>query len=372
MRNSTIAITAGLLLTAPSLSAQALGSPLARWDKDFSRIGGAVELPDGRVVIVDNLDGIVFIGAASGGAVTQLGRQGDGPDEYRRPWAPVRGLGDTVLIHAQNRLVRVTPTGRIAGSHAFASRALGGGVGPPRGVDRMGRIYWDRPVIRDPQTNAIKRQQQFEIVRYRPGNDQVDVVATANDHAPELHDQRFHPYPQRDEWVVDPDGSVRIVRARDYSVDVVRDRRVVSSGPAIPFRPVRIDASAREAHRMARAANAPMVSFNGRSAASTTGVTPERMAQMRRDYPDDMFPEHKPPFIENGTFRSPDGHLWVVRSPPGDAPPRRVDILDIDGRRIREIDLPAGRRLLGLDRRGIYLVHEDDDGLQYLERYAWP
>ena len=50
----------------------------------------------------------------------------------------------------------------------------------------------------------------------------------------------------------------------------------------------------------------------------------------------------------------------------------RVDVLDLSGRRIRELALPAGRRLVALDRGGVYLVREDDDGLQYLERYGWP
>lgn len=362
-----------IAIIPPSLTAQSLGAPVAIWQQDFSRIGGVAELPDGRVVIVDNLDELVFVGAATGGGVTQLGRQGDGPDEYRRPWSPVRGPGDTILVHAQNRLVRVTPAGVIAGSHPFASRALGGGVGPPRGVDIRGRVYWDRPVIRDPQSNAIKRQQQFEIVRLLLGSETVEVVATASDHAPEQHDERFHPFAQRDEWVPDPDGSIRIVRARDYSVDVVRDRRVVRTAAAIPFDPARITTSDREDYRYARAANAPSVSFGGRSAATGSGVTPERLAQMREAYPDEMFPTHKPPFIEGGTFRSPGGHLWVTRSPDaGESRPRRVDVIDETGRRIREIDLPAGRRLLGLDRRGVYLVREDDDGMQRLERYAWP
>lgn len=373
-RNLLLPILAALLTVSPvALSAQDIGPPVARWERDLSRIGGVSELSDGRVIVVDNLDGLVFIGAATGGTVSQLGRPGDGPDEYRQPWSPVRSLGDTVLIYARNRLVRVTPAGVLAGSHSFTSASLGGGVGPPRGVDRDGRVYWDRPVIRDPVTNAIKRQQQFEIVRFRPGKSGLEVVATASDHAPELHDNRFYPFAQRDAWVVEPDGAIRIVRARNYSVDLVRDGRVVSSGPAIPFTPIRIDASDRESYRLARAANAPSMSFNGRAAQAGRGVTRERLARMREAYPDGMFPAQKPPFVEDGVFRSPGGQIWVVRSPAtGTTRSRRVDVLDAGGRRIRELELPAGRKLLALERRGIYLVEEDEDGLQYLERYGWP
>lgn len=361
------------IVLPPLLLAQRLGPPVATWHRGFSRIGGVAELPDGVVVIVDNLDGIVFLGEAGGGTVRQIGRPGDGPNEYRRPWSPVRGPGDTVLVYAQNRLIRITPTGTISGSHPLSPRALGGGVGPPLSVDAQGRVYWDRPVIRDPETNAIKRQQQFQIVRFRPGTDIIDIVATAHDHAPELHEQRFHPFPQRDAWVIDPDGTVRIVRARNYSVDVVRNRRVVNSGPAIPFESIRIGADDRGAYRTARAANAPTVSFGAGTRGGSAGVTPARLAQMREAYPDGMFPEYKPPFIEDGVFRSPYGQLWVVRSPAAGAlHGLRVDVLDHDGRRIHELDLPVGGKLVGLNRRGVYLVQEDDDGLQYLARYAWP
>lgn len=372
---TAIALACLVVASLRTLSGQTLGTVATRWEYGFSRVGAAAELPDGRVIVVDNLDGLVFIGAATGGTVTPLGRQGDGPDEYQRPWSLVRSLGDTVLVYARNRLVRVTPAGAISGSHPFGPGSLGGVVGPPGGVDRDGRIYWDRPVIRDPRTNAIERQQQFEIVRFHPGKGAVEVVATASDHAPALHDNSFHPFAQRDAWVVEPAGVVRIVRARDYSVDVVRHGQVVSSGPAIPFQPIRIEASDREAYRLARAANVPSVRFNGRGAANGRGVTvtPARLAQMREAYPDAIFPEHKPPFIEDGVFRSPSGHLWVVRSPViGASQGDRVDILDESGRRIRELDLPSGRRLLGLEGRGIYLVHEDEDGFQYLERYSWP
>jgi hypothetical protein len=94
---------------------------------------------------------------------------------------------------------------------------------------------------------------------------------------------------------------------------------------------------------------------------------------MREAFPDEMFPVHKPPFVERGAFRSPGGNIWVVRSPVGNRlNGDRVDVLDSNGRRIREVQLPTGRHLVALDRRGVYLAHEDEDGLQFLERYTWP
>lgn len=366
-------IAALAAVLAQPLAAQGLGPPAARWDRDFSRIGGVAELADGRVVIVDNRDFLLYIGAAQGSGSEQLGRTGDGPDEYRRPFSLVRAPSDTILVYAQNRLLRVAPSGKLAGTIPFVPTALGGNVGPPRGVDRAGYVYWDRVVIRDPDTGEIKRQQQYEIVRFRPGTEKVEVVATAGDHAPELHANQYHPFAQRDAWTLEPDGTIRIARARDYSIDVMRGETVASSSAPVPFQPIAITSADREAYRLDRAKNPNGMSFGGRGSTPDGGVTPERMKEMREAYPDGMFPRTKPPFVEGGLIRSPGGQFWVIRSPATAAiQGSQVDVLDAAGKRIREITLPAGRRLVGLDRGGIYLAREDDDGLQFLERYAWP
>ncbi|MGE3616269.1 MAG: hypothetical protein AB7L66_10395 [Gemmatimonadales bacterium] len=346
---------------------------MLRWSHAFSRLGGVVELPDGRVIVVDNQDGVVLVGSGDGTGGEPVGRTGDGPDEYRRPFSVLRGPADTVLFCAQNRLVRVTPNGVIAGSFPFLAQALGGSVSRPRGVDRARRVYWDRVVVRDPATGAIKRQERYEIVRVPLGGTRVELVATANDHAPEMHSHRFHPFAERDGWVVSTEGTVRVVRARDYSVVRVGQDKA-DTAAAIPFESLPVTAADRESFRRARAATAaPVVSFNGNAGPPRPGGTPERLAQTKRDYPDESFPQRKPPFPEDGVLLSPGGDLWVVRtSPESDSRVQRIDILDGTGRRTKELTLPAGRVLLALDRRGIYLVEEDADGLQFLERYAWP
>ncbi len=369
----TFRMAALAAVLAQPLAAQGLGPPAARWDRDFSRIGGVAELADGRVVIVDSRDALVYIGNAQGGGSAQLGRTGDGPEEYRRPFSLVRAPSDTILIYSQNRLIRLAPSGKLVGTIPFTPAALGGNVGPPRGVDRAGWVYWDRVVIRDPDTGEIKRQQQYEIVRFKPGSDKVEVVATAGDHAPELHGNKYHPFAQRDAWILEPDGTIRVARARSYTIDALRGETVASSSAPVPFQPIAVTNADREAYRLDRAKNPNGMSFGGRGTPADGAVTPERMKEMREAYPDEMFPRTKPPFVADGLLRSPGGQLWVIRSPATAAiQSGQVDVLDAAGKRIREITLPEGRRLVGLDRGGIYLAREDDDGLQFLERYAWP
>lgn len=356
------------------LQPQGLGPPVARWTNDYSRITGAAELPDGRVVIVDSREGVVHLGPAAGGTATQLGRTGEGPNEYQRPYSVFHGIADTLMVYTTaGRLVRIGPNGTIQGSHRFSPATLGGSISSPKGTDNRGRVYWDRPVIRVPGSNEIKRQQQYEIVRFAPGTETTEVVATASDHAPERHDQRFHPFGERDGWVLEPDGTVLVVRARDYSLQWIRERTPLRTSAALPYTRVPLTAADREAYRRERAANPSGASAGGPPVLRDGEVTPEAMAKMLEAYPDAQFPQNKPPFVERGVFRSPSGQLWVVRSPAGTSMfGNVVEVLDAAGRRMRELELPAGRQLLALERTGVYLVREDDDGLQYLERYTWP
>ena len=50
----------------------------------------------------------------------------------------------------------------------------------------------------------------------------------------------------------------------------------------------------------------------------------------------------------------------------------RVDILEAHGKLRAVLRLPARRRLISLGAAAVYLLATDEDGLQTLERYAYP
>ena len=85
-----------------------------------------------------------------------------------------------------------------------------------------------------------------------------------------------------------------------------------------------------------------------------------------------MFPASLPPFEEDGAWVSPGGDIWVARSRSANDGVSVIDVLDDAGARRGSLRLPQARRVLTLDRHGVYLVHTDDDGLQWVERYPWP
>lgn len=365
-----------LVLVAPlvsQLQSRALGAPTFTIHQAFSEVVAVAELSDGRTLVADRRDRAFYAVARDGRSAAQLGRNGRGPDEYSGAFGIVRLPGDTLALYGgELTFLRVTPTGQLADPLPIPVSLLkGGGLTPPRGADARGAIYWAGDLV-GTTPNGFRRNLLQTVRRWRPPDERVDTVALAADHARAVHGNRFFPFPERDAWVVAPDGRVGVLSAAEYRLRWYADGKLVSEGPVVPHARVRVTAADREGLRtMSRArpaAGVRALDASGRPEARGAPARPSR----EEAYPDEVFPTHKPPFVEAGLFRAPSGDLWVLRSMPHDAPRARIDILGEDGNRKAELDLPAGRRLVALERGGIWLVRVDDDGLQWLERYAWP
>lgn len=153
-------------------------------------------------------------------------------------------------------------------------------------------------------------------------------------------------------------------------VSYLRDRRgVLSEGAYV----ARFDADGRVVRAAPLQMWYPQLSTRWRApfmAGDVWTVAPDgRVARVDAD-----FPRHVPPFVEtyvgHVAMIAPDGALWVMRY----APPRHVpvaDVFDDAGRRTLEVELPRGRRLAGFGESSLFLLHTDEDGLQWLERHPW-
>ncbi|HSA58021.1 MAG TPA: hypothetical protein VLE53_20070 [Gemmatimonadaceae bacterium] len=349
-----------------------LGAATGRIDRGFSRITGAAELRDGRLVIADPTELGVFVLDLARRSVAQIGRAGPGPDEYERPYGVLRAPGDTLIVASPGgRFLRIDPAGRIAGPVRVNLTPGAGGMSIPRAIDLLGRYYWSSDfVTRDPQ-RRFRRNRAPTIKRWVPGHDSAIVVATFADHAPDMTEKRFHPYAERDAWVVAPDGRVGVLVAADYRLRWIRDGRVVGEGGPIPFERIVIGRAERDAYRDWRA-RMPAGSAQVIAPSTSAGASDAARRQAAAAYPDDMFPRTLPPFEEDGAWLSPGGEIWVARSRAANDAIPVIDVLDPSGTLRGSLRLPAGRRLLALEPNGVYLVHTDDDGLQWVERYAWP
>lgn len=350
----------------------ALGEPQITVVEPFTRVAGVRELPDGRFVVVDMRERLIHLVDRAGASLTPLGTSGEGPLEFRFPAGIARFPGDTIGIYdpTNRRYLKISPQGRIVAEVSIPAVFLSrGGLAPPLGVDAQGRIYWLGDVVAM-LPSGPKRNQAQNVRRWAPPAEKLDTVAAASDHAPEMHAHRFHPYAERDAVVIARDGRVGVLAARDYRLRWFIDGREVAAGPALSFDRVAVTASDRQAYRDERARNPAGAMMSG--APRSSEPSPAARRQMAEAYPDVIFPASMPPFVEGGAMLSPSEDVWVTRSMASRERARRIDILANDGRRNGHLMLPADRRLVALERDGVYLARTDEDGFEWVERYAWP
>lgn len=140
--------TAWDVATEPAVSVGAVGSGDA---VTFNQVSGVVRLSDGRIVVADGgLSSRLAILAPDGGYLGRIGRNGDGPGEYRWITSLHVGPGDSLYVFdaARQRLSVFTGDGRVARTAGFG----GAGAGMLRSVMRLAGGVWvgrglDRPHV---------------------------------------------------------------------------------------------------------------------------------------------------------------------------------------------------------------------------------
>lgn len=344
------------------------------YPEPFGYVGGIRELSSGRVMVADPLGQVlVSIDIATGVADT-LGRVGSGPQEYRQPDAVFPLPNDSTLLTdlGNGRLVVIAPDGLFRESMPIPQEGSGGAltIVMPRFVDAKGRLYYQ------PETfTAAGPADSAAIVRFDRSSRSVDTLGAVM-LSPSRQSRvggrvmmQRGPLRLRDDWAVGADGMVAVIRAQDYSIEMISANGDVVRGPSNHYRRVRV----RHAEKEAWIENQAVEGINVRTMMSTSG---QRSMQFSRgggggsgrrvesyDWPDMM-----PPFKPRRTFVAPGGNVWVERY-AGVGKQPVVDVFDATGRKVYELSLPADRRVTGFGDGVVYLVRIDEVGLQWVERY---
>ena len=238
-------------------------------------------------------------------------------------------------------------------------------------------------------------------------------VQMTNDNGRISISMQTNPLPVVDEWAVLSDGSIAIVRGRDYHVDFVNADGSKSSSAKVPFDWQRLTDedkvafidSVKAARARLLAANqatavdqkAAGVASGSQAGAAKGGPQPAGPAdgggQTRRQVAEGAviafgdgggrmqigqgapgglgpninfvspseLPDYKPPFFANSVKADREGHLWVQTIPTRQIAGGPVyDVLDGKGALVERVQVPAGRTILGFGPGGaVYLVSRD-------------
>src|SRR5687768_14717902 len=350
-----------------------LAAPDRVFPVDFTQVRGTRELPDGRVIVSDRLDKGVVVADFTRGTIVRIGRTGSGPAEYRLPASLTPMPGDSTLLsdEGNQRMAVIGPDLKIHRSFNLMIPGIGVPLGA-RSMDLRGRYYLQIPGwLNGPRGGS----DTIVVIRFDARTERVDTLTRIKGSTPRKNTMRpgipYVLFAAQDVWNVTPDGRLAVVRSGDYHVEWHNAEGRVTSGPPLAFerRPVTMDDRVEHTRRFMQGTN-----ISGKGTDGGMSPLPAEMLENKRIREVAEYQEHAtehPPFNAATPQFGPDGSLWVERAVRLNQP-QTWDLIGQDGKLKARVHMPRGRRLMSLSTRWIYAVNTDEDGLQHLERYAYP
>ncbi len=440
------------LSAASALGAQAPASPplrqlpaaTARSAESFGLISGIRQLPGGRVLVNEPMKRrVILLDSALANATVVADSTGATANAYSgRTGGLIAWKGDSTLFvdPAAMSMLLIEPSGKI-GRVMSVPRSqdagmIAGGFGGAAVLDPAGRlIYRAAPAFSAPArgANGAFVPPQFPdsaaIVRVDIATRALDTVAfirtpkiTMNMQTDSLGRVRMssilNPLPVVDEWAVLADGSIAIVRGRDYHVDFIRPDGTRQSAPKVPFEWQRLtdedkvtflDSVKVARERMMAQAEAAggtrqvittgpggagatpmggggeqrvMIMMGpggdgpprrggaaaGAGAGAAGGATAGGGPQVQFVSPSEL-PDYKPPFFAGAVRADADGHMWIRTIPTKAVSGGLVyDVIDAQGALVSRVQLPPDRTIVGFGKGGVVYMLAREEGKSFLER----
>ena len=358
------------------------GRPAATLDEPFTAIAAVREVAPNVVIMSDMRERRLVRSDLSTGEVRDIGRQGDGPGEWRLPVTvlPGRGRDSYVADLMQAKIHVVSPDGEITRSIPMTSPGDDGmSLFVPQGIDAAGRLYYTGPPI----TPTGEQMDSLPIMRksFLDGAGTPETIAmlpnemqvtTSSSGGTRVTMGRPGPYQARDRWAPLPDGRVAIIRAKPYRVEIRSPGKAPIIGPAVSYTPVKVGKAERDAYRERMKNSTGMMITRG-AGSGGGGVSAQNVPVGGSEIPDSDFPDVMPAFESTSDIAvAPNGEIWVRRTAAANARERNYDIFSpATGQRVGTAKLRATSRVIGFGAGSVYVVRQDPaDDLLYLERYA--
>ena len=429
---SVIALVAGVVAAPLCLSqslppVRQLGPVTAVAHDSMGAVSGIRALSNGRVLVNDIVGRRVLLFDSALTLVTVVGDTTSATaNAYgTRPGGLIAFHGDSTLFVDPGSLsmLLIDPNGKIARVMS-APRAqdigflIGGPFGAP-GFDPSGKLVYRAPpnfqaLARGPAANGLppipQPPESAAIVRFDLAARKLDTATFFKTPKIVMNVSRspdggvrvissINPLPQGDDWALLPDGTIALVRTRDFHVDWLAPNGKLSSSPKIPFPWERLTDSgkvafidsARVAIEKARASGqfgfggpggpggggGIQVTFGAAGPARdggggarpnvTTGpATPAQLPPLQLIQPTEL-PDYKPAFLPGATRVDADGNLWIRTTQNADARPVYY-VINSKGELVDRVQLPVNRVLVGFASGGVVYLAVREGGTAHLER----
>lgn len=334
---------------------------------DLLRIHAGRFLPDGRIVAAIGGSSQIRIFSSTGEWQHSIGRQGDGPGEFRFPATLALG-GDTIHVvdRQLSRITSLLPDGTLLGTWPFPSEEGGGRVLP---FWRLADGRWlssrevslgqggppttgvSRPPTRWSLTSADLTTVEDSLFTLPGGERKVSITTGPGGTVTSVS---LITLPISRNGIVTAAGN-RVwagdnesAELRHYTADGRLEQVVRWAAPGIA-----VDAALLERLKQARIA-----------ASSGTEQVLTGIEVIFAEPP----PATRMPYFSN-LFLAADGHLWVQEYDPFPRTPLHFRVFHPDGHFLGRLELPPRHRVLDIGTDRILTVWQDQDDLEYLRVY---
>jgi len=361
-----------------------LGEPTATFPEDFGAIQTVREMSDGTVLVADPLGGALYSVDMEAGTRTQVGQEGQGPEEYRQPDAVWRLPGDsTLLIDLGNgRMTTLAPDLSFGETSPLSAGDPRSGlvVAIPQAVDGAGRVYSRSLGMsmggEPPDSGAVLRITRGTLALDTAAMYKLEDRVIERSGGPDNQNVSMSPVPlsPEDAWGAASDGSVVMARSGNYSVEWHAVDGTVTRGAATPYEVISIGTAEKEEWLRQQGQSggglgiSVMMGPQGMQTSFSRGGMGGGEDPSIDDY---QWPETKPPFYSGRIVVDGMHRAWVRRHVEA-GEPSTYDVFDRAAERTATYTLPHGSRILGFGEGAIYVVSSDEFDLNYLERYAMP
>ncbi len=425
---STLAL-ASAAVAAASASAQqappvrALG-PITRVStQPMASVSAAIPLSDGHVYVNDVVSRrvLLFDSTLATAKVVADSTAVTSKAYGARPGALFAYRADTAILTdpASGSMPVLGPTGTIA--RVMAAPTVAGPIGLnlgnpfyPPGFDAQGRLVTQLPTLvrfaDQPPGKASEQRTTMDssfVVRMDLAARTLDSVAPfktvkinqviGRDEDGRMTSMKITPdiLPVVDDWTVCVDGTIAIVRGRDYHVDWLSPDGKWRSTPKMPFDWQRLDDTQKTtlidsaltaikarrdsmdaivASRGAIPAGGAVggrgevvaaVGGRGRGAGDGSGAPPPQLIDGRPALSD--LPDYRPAFLRGSTRADAEGNLWIRTTTLVKGQPV-YDVVNRQGTIVDRVQLPPFRTIVGFGPGAVYMAVKDSAGTVHLER----
>jgi hypothetical protein len=397
-----LSITPALLVTLASTTVAQSLPPVRQVGRITTKspltvrgIAATRELSHGRVLVNDTaarrlylfdsaLRSRVVVLDSTEGAKNSYGDSPGGLIAYRADSTlfASRALVSLLLIDPAGRATRL-----VAGPTPAEMLFLAGGPFGAPGFDSRGRLLYrgsarDRTTPRPPETRSPYPERDcapivaLNLITGKTDTIAVfripkEVVTITEENGTFRTTVKRDPLPVVDDWAVLPNGSLALIRGRDFHIDWIDQNGRRSSGGTIPFPWRNLTENAKVAFMdsVRFATDTAIAAQEIRLAERFKGTDNKPPEPIEPDYlsPNEL-PDRLPAFEPNSTLADPDGILWVRTTQRISGRPVYY-LVNRRGAVVDRVQVPSGRRVAGFGRNHtVYLAYADPAGGVRLER----